>query len=77
MYNEVGRCGALVRSMTLNRRIVGSTPALAATEGPWASPLLTVACALRRETPIQYPCCTRERLLVLVELQRRYRNELN
>ena len=27
-----------------------------------ASPLLTVACALRRETPIGYPCCSRERL---------------
>jgi len=27
----VGRGGALVKSMTLNRRIVGSTPALAAT----------------------------------------------
>ena len=28
------------------------------------SPLPAVACALRRETPIQYPCCSRERLLV-------------
>ena len=45
--------GALVESMTFNRRVVGSTPALAAMQGPWASPLLTVACALRRETPIQ------------------------
>jgi len=27
----VGRGGALVKSMTLNRRVVGSTPALAAT----------------------------------------------
>ena len=58
----MGRGGALVESMTLNRRVVDSTPALAATYGPWASPLLTVACALRRETPIQYPCCSRERL---------------
>ena len=54
--------GALVKSMTLNWRVVGSTTALAATYGPWASPLLTVACALRCETPIQYPCCNRERL---------------
>ena len=57
----VERGGALVKSMTLNRRVVGSTPTLAATWGPWASPLPTVACALRRETPIQYPCCSRER----------------
>src|SRR6218665_2614992 len=35
--------------------------------GPWASPSLTVACALRRETPIQYSCCSRERLLVVVD----------
>jgi len=40
----------------------GSTPALAATYGPWASPFPAVACALRRETPIQYPCRSRERL---------------
>ena len=62
MRHHVGRGGALVKSITLNRRVVGSTPALAARWGPWASPLLTVACALRRETPIQYPCCSRERL---------------
>src|SRR6218665_2281374 len=48
--------------VTFNRRVVGSPPALAATEGPWASPLPAVACALRRETPIQYPCCSRKRL---------------
>ena len=57
-----GRGGALVKSMTLKRRVVGSTPVLAATKGPWASPLTTVACALRRETSIQHPCCSRERL---------------
>ena len=56
------RRGTLVETMTFNRRVVGSTPALAATYGPWASPLPAVACALRRETPIQYPCCSRERL---------------
>jgi len=64
----VGRGGALVKSMTLNRRVVLSTPALAATYtgtlGIWTSPLLTIACALRRETPIQYPCCSRESLWV-------------
>ena len=63
--------GALVEAITLNRRVVGSTPALAAMSGPWASPLLAVACALRRETPIQYPCCIRERLWVVVDLNGR------
>src|SRR6218665_2850061 len=58
----VGHGGALVEAITLNRRVVGSTLALAAMQGPWASPLPAVACALRRETPIQYPCCSRERL---------------
>ena len=56
------RGGALVESMTFNQMVVGSTPALAATLGPWASPLPTVACVLRLETSIQYPCCSRERL---------------
>ena len=38
-------CGcALVETMTFNRRVVASTPALAATYGPWASPLPGVAC---------------------------------
>ena len=55
----VGCGGALVESMTFNWRVVGLTPALDATKGPWASPLPTVACALRRETPTQYPCCSR------------------
>ena len=48
-------------------------------QGPYvtarASPLTTVACALRRETPIQYPCCSRERLWVVEDLKGRYRNE--
>ena len=34
----VGRGGALVESIPFNRRVVGSNPALAATQGPWASP---------------------------------------
>ena len=60
----VGRGGALAETMTFNRRVVGSIPALAATQGPWESPLTAVAYmyALRRETPIQCPCCSRERL---------------
>ena len=36
-----------------------------------------VPCALRRETPIQYPGCSRERLLVVENLKGRYRNSQN
>jgi len=36
----VGRGGALVETMTFNRRVVGSTPALATMQGPLASPYL-------------------------------------
>ena len=42
--------------------------------GGW-TPL--VACALRRETPIQYPCCSRERPWVVEDLKGRYRNGRN
>ena len=48
----MGHVGSLVQSIAFNWRVVGSTPTLAAMLGPWASPLPTVACALRRETPI-------------------------
>src|SRR6218665_3986828 len=37
-YVCVGRGGALVKSITLNGRGVCPTPALAATQEPWASP---------------------------------------
>ena len=40
---DVGHGGAF-ESIAFNRRVVGSTPALAAMQGPWASPKLTVAC---------------------------------
>jgi len=73
----LGHGGALVESIAFNRRVVGSTPALAAMQGPWASPLPAVACALRRETPIQYPCCSRERLWVVEDLKGLYRNGRN
>ena len=33
--------------------------------------------ALRRETPIQYPCCSRERLWAVEDLKGRYRNGQN
>src|SRR6218665_1204110 len=76
--NMVGHGGALVETMTFNRRIVGSTPVLIATKGPFASPLLTVVCALRRETPIQYPCPQSGADLSIVEdLKGRYRNGQN
>ena|SRR6218665_2472419 len=52
MHLQVGRGGALIETMTFNRMVVGSTPALTAMYGPCASPLPAVACALRRETPI-------------------------
>jgi len=39
--------------------------------------LYLVSCALRRETPIQYLCCSRERLWVVVDLKRRYRHGQN
>ena len=71
------RDGILVESITFNRRVVGSTPGLAFRVGPWARPLPAVACALRRETPIQYPCCSRERLWVVEDLKGRYRNGRN
>jgi len=65
LLNEfMERGGALAETMTFNRRVVGLTPALAATYGPWPSHLPAVACALRRETPIQHPCCSRECLWV-------------
>ena len=51
---DVGCGGALVESITFNQRVVVSTPVLAATSGPWASPLPAVACALQHETSIQY-----------------------
>src|SRR6218665_422401 len=38
----VGRGGTLVDSMPFDRKVVGSNPILAARQGPWASPSLTV-----------------------------------
>ena len=73
----MGRGGALAETITFNRRVVGSILALAATQGPWASPLPRVARALRRETLKQYPCCSRERLWVVEDLKGRYRNGRN
>jgi len=51
----VGRGGALVELAPFVQRVVGLNPALAAMQGPWASPTLPVA--LQHETPTQYPCC--------------------
>src|SRR6218665_3059323 len=53
----VGSGGALIESIAFNRRVVGSTPALAATilGKSLINPQLPVT--LRHETPAQYPCC--------------------
>ena len=56
----MGRGGALVESIAFNRRIVGSTLALAATYWDLGQVLNSqLHVALRRETPAQYPCCVR------------------
>jgi len=55
----VGRDGALVESIAFNRRVVGSTPALAVRRDLGQVLYLQLP---GRETPIQYPCCSRERL---------------
>src|SRR6218665_3674372 len=44
MYFQWGVGGALVESTPFVRRVMGSTPALAATKGAWASNSLTVVC---------------------------------
>ena len=49
--------GSLVDSSPFVRRVMGSNPALAAMQGPWASSSFAIPCALPRETPTQYPCC--------------------
>ena len=71
-WMSVRHGGALVESIAFNRRVVCSTPALAARDLGQGLP--TVACALRRETPIRCPCCSRERLWVVEDLKGRYRN---
>ena len=45
VLNVVGRGGVLVESLPFDRRVAGSNSALAATQGPWASPSLAVACS--------------------------------
>ena len=45
--NKVGRSGSLVESTVMVRSVVGSTPALAATHGPWASSSLAYSCLWR------------------------------
>ena len=41
---NVGHGGSLVNSTPFVRRVVGSNPALAAPQGPWASLAVAVAC---------------------------------
>ena len=50
VYHYVGCGGVLVETMTFNRRVLGSTPTLATTQGPWASPLP----ALRLQLPVRF-----------------------
>ena len=48
--------------MPFDRRVAGSNPALAATKGPWASPLLTVACSASAcKLRHSVNCCGQER----------------
>ena len=70
---DVGRGGSLVDSTPFVRRVVGSNPALAATYGPWASPSLAVAC----DASAWNSGLCRERLWVVVDLKRRYKNSLH
>ena len=62
----VGHGGSLVDSSPFVQTVMGSNPALATTQAPWASPLLAVVCGASA-----YPCCW------VVDLKRRYRNSLN
>ena len=57
----VGRGRTLVESMPLDRRFVGSNPALAATPGT-SKPSLTVACSASTKLRHSVNCCGRERL---------------
>jgi len=44
MSTNEARGGSLVESIPVDRRVVDSNPALAATYGPWESSSLAVAC---------------------------------
>ena len=75
---NVGRGGALAESTPFVRRVTGSTPAvLAATYWPWASPSLTVARGALEWNPGTVSVLCRERLWVVKDLKRRYRNSMN
>ena len=73
----VRRGGTLVESMPFVRRVMGSTPALAATKGPWASPSLTVAFGASAWNSGTVSVLYLERLWVVEDLMRRYTNSLN
>jgi len=56
----MGRGGALIESMPFDRRVASSNIALAATQGPWASPsLIQLSVALRRVNFDSVNCCGR------------------
>ena len=77
----MGRGGALVESILFNRRAMGSNHALFATQGPWASPLLAIACGASAWNSGTVSVLSRERFWVglVVDLKRRlgYRNGQN
>ena len=60
-HHFVGRGGdePMVEPMTFNQRVVGSTLALAPNRDLGQVLYLQLPVALRRETSIQYPCCSR------------------
>jgi len=78
----VGRGGTLVDSMPLDRNVVGSNPILAATPGTLGKSFGIIYCvycirlpvALRRVNSDTVNYCGRERLWVVVDSKRRYRN---
>ena len=55
----MGRGGALVKSMLFDWKVVGSNPAQAATKDLEQVLHSQLSVALRRETPVQHPCCVR------------------
>src|SRR6218665_1510271 len=78
----VGRGSTLVDSMPLDRNVVGSNPILAATPGTLGKSFGIIYCvycirlpvALRRVNSDTVNYCGRERLRVVVDSKRRYRN---
>jgi len=81
ILNIVGRGGALVETMTFNRRVVGATPALAATYTRTLGKSFIYICLhVRFGVELRYSIravYSRERLGVVEDLKGRYRNGRN